>query len=165
MRAPDVACNSSKLLGLISSDDVRGSHTSSCDQTSTPRCQKGGWTGTGETGLVRRRGTPAGSCKVVGVDDLAHGQRGGDGWMRLGRREHLCERRAGMWQHSAGRSASRCESVRYCCTCSQAAAVAESEVGAKTSADEVVALARALQMSRFSTAAEHLLGHGGRREL
>jgi len=76
-----------------------------------------------------------------------------------------CERRAGMWQHSAGRSASRCESVRYCCTCSQAAAVAESEVGAKTSADEVVALARALQMSRFSTAAEHLLGHGGRREL
>ena len=43
--------------------------------------------------------------------------------------------------------------------------MAESEVGAKTSADEVVALARALQMSRFSTAAEHLLGHGGRREL
>ena len=42
-----------------------------------------------------------------------------------------CERRAGMWQHSAGRSASRCESVRYCCTCSQAAAVAEDEVGAK----------------------------------
>ena len=42
-----------------------------------------------------------------------------------------CERRAGMWQHSAGRSASRCESVRTCCTCSQAAAVAEDEVGAK----------------------------------
>ena len=76
-----------------------------------------------------------------------------------------CERHTGKWQHSAAKNALRCESVRTCCTCSQAAAVAESEVGAKTSADEVVALARALQMSRFSTAAEHLLGHGGRREL
>ena len=74
-----------------------------------------------------------------------------------------CERRAGTWQHSAGRSASGCESVRPCCTCSQAAAVAVDEVGAKTSADGVVALVRALQMSRFATSAEHLLGHGGRR--
>ena len=42
-----------------------------------------------------------------------------------------CERRSGMWQHSAARSASGCECVVPCCTCSQAAAVAEDEVGAQ----------------------------------
>ena len=41
-----------------------------------------------------------------------------------------CERHTGKWQHSAAKNASRCESVRTCCTCSQAAAVAEDEVGA-----------------------------------
>ena len=42
-----------------------------------------------------------------------------------------CERHTGKWQHSAAKNALRCESVRTCCTCSQAAAVAEDEVGAK----------------------------------
>ena len=42
-----------------------------------------------------------------------------------------CERHAGKWQHTAARNAPRCESVRTCCTCSQAAAVIEDEVGAK----------------------------------
>ena len=68
---------------------MRRSYASSCDQTSTPRSQQGGWTATGGTGVVRQRGTHAGSSKVVGVDDLAHGQRDGDGWMRPGRCEHL----------------------------------------------------------------------------
>jgi hypothetical protein len=40
-----------------------------------------------------------------------------------------CERRAGKWQQSAARSASRCKSVRPCCTCSHKAAVAVVEVG------------------------------------
>jgi hypothetical protein len=42
-----------------------------------------------------------------------------------------CERHTGKWQHSAAKNALRCESVWTCCTCSQAAAVAEDEVGAK----------------------------------
>ena len=65
-----------------------------------------------------------------------------------------CERRTGTWQHSAGRSASGCESVRPCCTCSQAAAVAEDEVGMKSFRYGVGALAQALQMSRFAASAE-----------
>ena len=65
-----------------------------------------------------------------------------------------CERRTGTWQHSAGRSASGCESVRPCCTCTQAAAVAEDEVGTKSFRYGVGALAQALQMSRFAASAE-----------
>jgi hypothetical protein len=76
-----------------------------------------------------------------------------------------CERRAGTWQHSATRSASWSESVRRCCTCSHKAAVDVDEVGAKTSADGVVALAHALQASRFSTSADHLRQRGGHRQL
>ena len=40
---------------------MSGSHGSSCDDASTPRGQHGGWTGTGETGVIGRRSTPAGS--------------------------------------------------------------------------------------------------------
>ena len=40
-----------------------------------------------------------------------------------------CERRAGKWKQSAVRSASQCESVDTCCTCSQVLAVAVDEVG------------------------------------
>ena len=58
---------------------MRGSYAPSCDETSTPRCQHGGWTGKGGTGGIQRRGTPSGSSKVVDDDDLAHQQCGGDG--------------------------------------------------------------------------------------
>jgi hypothetical protein len=44
-----------------------------------------------------------------------------------------CERRAGKWKHSAGRSASWSESVTTCCTCSHKAAVDVDEVGAQNS--------------------------------
>ena len=77
--------------------------------------------------MVRQRGTSAGSSKVVGVDDLAHGQRDCDGRMRPGRCEHLRATN----RHMAALSASRCESVNTCCSCTQAAAVAEDEVGAQ----------------------------------
>jgi hypothetical protein len=58
---------------------IRGSYGSSCDAASTPCGQQGGWTGTGETGLVRRRDTPSGSSNVVGYEDLAHEHCGSDG--------------------------------------------------------------------------------------
>ena len=109
---------------------MHGSYASSCDQTSTPRCRKGGWTGTGETGSVRRRGTPAGSCKVVGDDALAHGQRVYDGWLRPGRCKHL----RATSRHMEALSRQEClpERIRKSsCTCSQAAAVAVDEVGAQ----------------------------------
>ena len=58
---------------------MRGSYASSRDAASTPRGQQGGWTGTGGTGTIGQRGTPASSSKVVGDDDLAHEQCCGDG--------------------------------------------------------------------------------------
>ena len=43
--------------------------------------------------------------------------------------------------------------------------MAVDELGHPIFFDGVVALVRALQMSRFATSDELLLGHGGRREL
>ena len=40
---------------------IRGSYASSRDAASTSRSRQGGWTVTGGTGLIRRRGTPEGS--------------------------------------------------------------------------------------------------------
>ena len=51
---------------------MRGSYASSRDAAITPRGQQGGWTGTGGTGTIGRRGTPAGTKNVVGAEDLAH---------------------------------------------------------------------------------------------
>ena len=51
---------------------MRGPYASSRDAASTPCGQKGGWTGTGGTGAIGRRGTPAGTKNVVGAEDLAH---------------------------------------------------------------------------------------------
>ena len=53
---------------------IRGPYRSSCAAASTPRGQQGGWTGTGGTGTIGRRGTPASSLNVVGDEDLAHQQ-------------------------------------------------------------------------------------------
>ena len=57
---------------------MSGPQASSCDDTSTPRSQQGGWSGSGGTGAIGWLGTPSGSYKVVGTDDLAHQQPGGD---------------------------------------------------------------------------------------
>jgi hypothetical protein len=40
---------------------VDGPHGSSCDDSSTPRARQSGWTVTGGTGMIGRRGTPEGS--------------------------------------------------------------------------------------------------------
>ena len=53
---------------------IRGPYGSSCDAASTPRGRQGGWTVTGGTGTIGRRGTPASSLNVVGDEDLAHQQ-------------------------------------------------------------------------------------------
>ena len=68
---------------------IRGPYGSSCDAASTPRGRQGGWTVTGGTGMIGRRGTPASSSKVVGDEDLGHQQCCGDRWKRPGQREHL----------------------------------------------------------------------------
>ena len=68
---------------------ICGPYGSSCDAASTPRGRQGGWTVTGGTGTIGRRGTPASSSKVVGDEDLGHQQCCGDGWKRPGQREHL----------------------------------------------------------------------------
>ena len=65
-----------------------------------------------------------------------------------------CERRVGDSQHTVAMGTSGCESVGPCCTCTKAAAVPEDELGAQTFADVAVALAQALQMSRFAASAE-----------
>ena len=68
---------------------ICGPYGSSCDAASTPRGRQGGWTVTGGTGTIGRRGTPASSSKVVGDEDLGHQQCCRDGWKRPGQREHL----------------------------------------------------------------------------
>ena len=68
---------------------ICGPYGSSCDAASTPRGRQGGWTVTGGTGTIGRRGTPASSSKVVGDEDLGHQQCCGDRWKRPGQREHL----------------------------------------------------------------------------
>ena len=68
---------------------IRGPYGSSCDAASTPRGRQGGWTVTGGTGTIGRRGTPASSSKVVGDEDLGHQQCCRDGWKQPGQREHL----------------------------------------------------------------------------
>ena len=68
MRAPDVARNCSKLLSPVSSDNTRIVRVMiSHDDMITPRCRMAGWPGTGETGVIQRRGTP--SSNVVGTDE------------------------------------------------------------------------------------------------
>ena len=49
---------------------ICGPYGSSCDAASTPRGRQGGWTVTGGTGTIGRRGTPASSSEVVGDEDL-----------------------------------------------------------------------------------------------
>ena len=51
---------------------IRGPYGSYCDAASTPRGRKGGWTVTGGTGTIGRRGTPASSLDVVSDEDLCH---------------------------------------------------------------------------------------------
>ena len=68
---------------------VDGPHGSSCDDSITPRARQSGWTVTGGTGMIGRRGTPEGSSNVVGDEDLAHQQCGGDKWMQPGQHKHL----------------------------------------------------------------------------
>ena len=107
-----------------------GSYGSSGDAASTPCGQQGGWTGTGGTGTIGRRGTPSGSCNVVGDEDIAHQQRVGDEWKQPGQREHL----RATYRHLAAVSSQECLSVRIrraLLTCCQMAAVAVDEVGAE----------------------------------
>ena len=68
---------------------MSGPQASSCDDTSTPRSQQGGWSGSGGTGAIGWLGTPSGSYKVVGTDDLAHQQPGSDEWNQPGQRVDL----------------------------------------------------------------------------
>ena len=111
---------------------MHGSYASPCDETSTSSGRQAAWAGTGRTGVIGRCGTPADCTRqkssamnisrmsiaaVMGACDVGSAT--------------TCERHSGKWQHSAAKNASRCESVVPCCTCSQAAAVAEDEVGAK----------------------------------
>ena len=64
-----------------------------------------------------------------------------------------CERRAGKWQQSAVRDASRCESVVPAAPAFTRLPLPWMRSEPKTSADGDVALARALQMSRFAASA------------
>ena len=61
MRAPEGRRSCSKLLSPVGSDGVDGPHGSSCDDSITPRARQSGWTVTGGTGMIGRRGTPEGS--------------------------------------------------------------------------------------------------------
>ena len=67
--------------------------------------------------------------------------------------ESTCEQREGDWQHTVAIGAFPGKCVGPCCTSTSAAAVAVDELAHPIFFDGVVALARALQASRFAASA------------